>query len=52
MTALWLARALSLHGWKVRLSQPAAGSKVEMEERMVLASFPVRPLLTLMLATM
>lgn len=49
---MWLARALSLQGWKVLASQPAAGSKVEMEERMVLVSLPVRPLFSLMLAMM
>lgn len=47
VTALWLARALSLQGWKVAASQPMLGSKVWMDARMLLASFPVRPSLTL-----
>jgi hypothetical protein len=47
VTALWLARALSLQGWKVLTSQPTDGSKLWMEVRMLFASFPLRPLLTL-----
>jgi len=45
--ALWLERALSLQGWKVAASQPSLGSKEWMDARMVLASLPARPLLTL-----
>lgn len=43
VTALWLARALSLQGWKVRASQPRDGSKEWIDPRMLLPSFPVRP---------
>lgn len=37
-------RALSLQGWKVAELHPTVGSKVEIDAKMVFASFPVRPL--------
>lgn len=37
-------RALSLQGWKVAESHPTVGSKVEIDARIVFASFPERPL--------
>ena len=46
VTALWFARARAEQGWKVVSSQDVAdGSKVWIEERIELASLPVRPLL-------
>lgn len=43
MTTLWLARALSLQGWKVVESQEAAGSKMWMLVRIEFASLPDLP---------
>jgi hypothetical protein len=52
VTALWLARARAEQGWKVASVHFEAGSKVWMDERIELASKPVRPSLTLMLESM
>lgn len=46
--ALWLDRARSLQGWNVATSHARAGSKLVMEARTELASFPVLPLFAML----